>query len=61
MNNLWLKALSLFLALAVWFVVSAPRREAVSERAYAVPVSLARMPRELWRSAPGRLRQRAGK
>src|SRR5947207_14490917 len=47
MNNLWLKALSLFLALAVWFVVSAPRREAVSERAYAVPVSLARMPREL--------------
>src|ERR1041385_6670311 len=47
MNNLWLKALSLFLALTVWFVVSAPRREAVSERAYAVPVSLARMPRDL--------------
>jgi YbbR domain-containing protein len=47
MNNLWLKALSLFLAVAVWFVVSAPRREAVSERAYAVPVSLARMPRDL--------------
>jgi YbbR domain-containing protein len=47
MNNLWLKVLSLFLAFTVWFVVSAPRREAVSERAYAVPVSLARMPREL--------------
>jgi YbbR domain-containing protein len=47
MNNLWLKTLSLFLALAVWFVVSAPRREAVSERAFAIPVSLARMPREL--------------
>jgi YbbR domain-containing protein len=47
MNNLWLKALSLFLAVTVWFVVSAPRREAVSERAYAVPVSLARMPRDL--------------
>jgi YbbR domain-containing protein len=47
MNNLWLKALSLFLAVTVWFVVSAPRREAVSERAFAVPVSLARMPREL--------------
>ena len=47
MNNLWLKLLSLLLALAVWFVVSAPRREAVSERAFAIPVSLARMPREL--------------
>src|ERR1043165_7872861 len=47
MNNLWLKALSLFLAVTVWFVVSAPRREAVSERAFAVPVSLARVPREL--------------
>jgi YbbR domain-containing protein len=47
MNNLWLKALSLFLAVTVWFVVSAPRRESVSERVYAVPVSLARMPREL--------------
>jgi YbbR domain-containing protein len=34
MNHLWLKALSLFLALTVWLVVSAP-------------VSLARMPREL--------------
>ena len=38
MNNLWLKLLSLFLALTVWFVVSAPRREPVSERAFAVPV-----------------------
>lgn len=47
MNNLWLKLLSLFLALTVWFVVSAPRREPVSERAFAVPVSLARMPRDL--------------
>jgi YbbR domain-containing protein len=47
MNNLWLKTLSLVLALTVWFVVSAPRREAVYERAYAVPVSLARMPRDL--------------
>jgi hypothetical protein len=31
----------------VWFVVSAPRRESVSERAFAVPVSVARMPREM--------------
>ena len=47
MNNLGLKALSLFLALTVWLVVSAPRREPVSERAFAVPVSLVRMPRDL--------------
>ena len=47
MNNLWLKALALFLALTVWVVVSAPRREPVSERAFAVPVSLVRMPRDL--------------
>ena len=47
MNNLVLKALALFLALTVWFVVSAPRREPVSERAFAVPVSLVRMPRDL--------------
>ena len=47
MNNLWLKVLSLFLAITVWMVVSAPRREPVSERAFAVPVSLVRMPRDL--------------
>jgi len=47
MNNLGLKALSLLLALTVWFVVSAPRREPVFERAFAVPVSFARMPRDL--------------
>ena len=46
MNNLWLKVLSLFLAFTVWVVVSAPRREPVSERAFAVPVSLVRMPRD---------------
>ena len=33
---------SLFLAFTVWFVVSAPRREPVSERAFAAPVSLVR-------------------
>ena len=46
-SNLWLKALSLFLALTVWLIVSAPRREPVSERAFAVPVSLVRLPRDL--------------
>jgi len=52
MNNLWLKTLSLFLALTVWLVVSAPRREPVSERAFAVPVSLVRMPRDLVITTP---------
>jgi YbbR domain-containing protein len=46
-SNLWLKLLSLLLAIAVWFVVSTPRREPVSERAFAAPLSLVRMPREL--------------
>jgi YbbR domain-containing protein len=52
MNNLWLKTLSLFLAVTLWFFVSAPRREPVSERAYAVPVSLVRMPRDLVITTP---------
>ena len=47
MSNWSLKLLSLFLALTVWFVVSAPRRENVSERAFAVPLALVGMPRDL--------------
>lgn len=46
-SNWSLRVLSLFLALTVWFVVSAPRRESVSERAFAVPLSLVGMPRDL--------------
>jgi len=46
-SNLGLKLLALFLAFVVWFVVSAPRRESVSERAFAAPLSLVGMPREL--------------
>lgn len=46
-SNLGLKVLSLLLAFAVWFVVSTPRREPVSERAFAAPLSLVRMPRDL--------------
>ncbi len=45
--NWALRLLSVFLAFTVWFVVSAPRRENVSERAYAVPLSLVGMPRDL--------------
>jgi YbbR domain-containing protein len=51
-NNLWLKILALFLAFTVWFVVSAPRREPVSERAFAAPLSLVRMPRDLVITTP---------
>ena len=50
--NLSLQLLALFLALVVWFVVSAPRREAVSERAFAAPLSLVRMPRNLVITTP---------
>jgi len=42
-----LRLLSLFLAFVLWWVVSAPRREPVSERAFAAPLSLLRMPRDL--------------
>jgi len=47
MNNFGLKILSLFLAFAVWLVVSAPRRERIIERALAAPLSLVNMPRNL--------------
>jgi YbbR domain-containing protein len=50
--NLALKLLSLLLAFCVWFVVSAPRREPVSERAFAAPLSLVRMPRNLVITTP---------
>jgi len=52
LSNLWLKLLSLLLAVTVWFVVSTPRREPVSERAFAAPLSLVRMPRELAITTP---------
>ena len=51
-SNLGLKLLSLFLAFVVWFIVSAPRRENVSERAFAAPLSLIGMPRELVITTP---------
>ncbi|HEV2721274.1 MAG TPA: CdaR family protein [Thermoanaerobaculia bacterium] len=52
LSGLLLKVLALFLALVVWFVVSAPRREAVSERAYAAPLSLIGMRRDLVITTP---------
>lgn len=50
--NFGLKLGALFLALVVWFVTSAPRRETVSERAFAAPLSFIKMPRELVITTP---------
>lgn len=47
MRSWGLKLVSLFLAGIVWFVVSAPRRERASERAYAAPLAVVGMPRDL--------------
>ncbi|HYM60371.1 MAG TPA: CdaR family protein [Thermoanaerobaculia bacterium] len=52
MSNLGMRVLALLLAFAVWFVVSAPRRERVSERAFAAPLSLVGMPRNLMITTP---------
>lgn len=52
MTNLGLKLVSLFLAVVVWFVVSAPRRERVSERAFNAPLSLVGMPRDFVITTP---------
>jgi YbbR domain-containing protein len=51
-SSLLLKVLSLFLAFVVWFVVSSPRRERVSERAFAAPLSLIGMRRNLVITTP---------
>lgn len=51
-GNWSLRLLSLFLAFVLWWVVSAPRREPVSERAFAAPLSLLRMPRDLVITTP---------
>lgn len=47
LSNLGLKLVAVFLAVVLWFFVSAPRREPVSERAFAAPLSVVRMPRDL--------------
>jgi len=52
MANAGLKVLALLLALIVWFVVSAPRRESVSERTLPVPLSIVGMPAELMITTP---------
>jgi YbbR domain-containing protein len=52
MKNLSLKFIALFLALVVWFAVSAPRRERVYERRFAAPLSIVGMPREYLITTP---------
>jgi YbbR domain-containing protein len=51
-SNLTLKVVSLVLALTLWFVVSAPRRERVSERAFAAPISILGLRRDLVITTP---------
>ena len=51
-SGLVLKMLALFLAFVVWFVVSAPRRERVSERAFAAPLSMIGIRRDLVITTP---------
>jgi YbbR domain-containing protein len=52
LSSFSLKLLALLLAFAVWFFVSAPRRERVAERAFAAPLSLVNMPRSLAITTP---------
>jgi YbbR domain-containing protein len=51
-KNLALKLIAIFLALLVWFYVSAPRRERTSERKFAAPLSLVGLPREFVITTP---------
>jgi YbbR domain-containing protein len=46
MKNIGLKLISLFLAIVVWFFVSAPRREPSSQRAFAASLSLVSLSRQ---------------
>lgn len=46
-SKITLQALSLLLALTLWWFVSAPRRERSSERAFAAPISLIGLRRDL--------------
>jgi YbbR domain-containing protein len=52
LKNLALKFVALFLALIVWIVVSAPRRERVYERRFGAPLSIVGMPREFVITTP---------
>lgn len=52
MKSLGLKLVALVLALVVWFVVSAPRRERAIERRFAAPLSIVGLSREFLITTP---------
>ncbi len=51
-RNLGLKILALAIALIVWFVFAAQRRERISERAYRIPLSLVNIPPRMVIASP---------
>ncbi len=51
-RNLGLKLLALGIALLVWFVFSAQRRERISERSYRIPLSVVNIPAQTLIASP---------
>ncbi|MGH9364699.1 MAG: CdaR family protein [Thermoanaerobaculia bacterium] len=51
-RNLGTKLLALTIALVVWFVFSAQRRERISERSYRIPLSVVNVPPQTLIAAP---------
>lgn len=51
-RNLGTKLLALAIALSVWFVFSAQRRERISERSYRIPLSVVNVPRQTLIATP---------
>jgi YbbR domain-containing protein len=51
-RNLGLKLLALVIALVVWFVFAAQRRERISERTYRIPLSLVNIPGQMVIASP---------
>jgi YbbR domain-containing protein len=52
MKSIALKLVAIFLAVVVWVVVSAPRREKLTERRFAAPLSIVGLPREFVITTP---------
>src|SRR5215471_16652313 len=52
LHNLGLKIVALAIALIVWFVFSAQRRERISERSYRIPLSVVNIPPQMTIGSP---------
>jgi YbbR domain-containing protein len=52
LHNLGLKIVALAIALIVWFVFSAQRRERISERSYRIPLSVVNIPPQMTIASP---------